>query len=128
MSFGASNCVALASGVYHFQSLTFGAKTQIQIPGPVTVHVVDKLLFADGVQMTLTDPVTAEQVLYLVDGNATADPEQRGGAQTVLYGTICGPGSRITIGDGSTFTGSLVGKTVTLGAQVTFTAAPAPLP
>ena len=127
VSFGASNCVAIEAGEYHFQSLLFGPNTEVRILGPITLHVVDALRFADGVREVLAGQVEPKQVLYLVDGATGVDPEHRGGASTVLFGTICGPGSRISIGDGSELTGGVIGKQVTIGAQVRFTADPAPV-
>ncbi|MBP8283363.1 MAG: hypothetical protein KAX46_05550, partial [Chromatiaceae bacterium] len=68
VSFGASNCVAIEAGEYHFQSLLFGPNTEVRILGPITLHVVDALRFADGVREVLAGQVEPKQVLYLVDG------------------------------------------------------------
>jgi hypothetical protein len=128
VSFGANNRVVIEAGEYHFQSLKFGPKTKVEIrgPGPLTVHVVDALRFADGVQEAL-DGVVPSDITYLVDGAAEADPEHRGGANTVLFGTFCGPDSTISFGDGTELTGAIIGKQVRLGASVDFTAEPAPV-
>jgi hypothetical protein len=127
VSFGSNNRVAIEGGEYHFLSLKFGPKTKVEIRGPITVHVVDKLRFADGVQEILAGQVAAKDILYLVDGAADADPEHRGGANTVLLGTFCGPDSTISFGNGTELTGAIIGKEVRLGASVDFTAEPAPV-
>ena len=126
VSFGPGNKVAIEAGEYHFQSLYFGPNTEIEIRGPITVHVVDSLLFTNGVKETLVG-VEPSKILYLLNGEASANPLHRGGARTVLYGTFCGPHSRIVIGDGSELTGAIIGRQAELGAQVKFTADPAPV-
>ena len=126
VSFGPGNKVALEAGEYHFQSLYFGPNTEIEILGPITVHVMDSLRFANGVKQTLVG-VEPSEILYLLDGAVTADPLHKGGASTTLYGTLCGPGSRIVIGDGSELTGAIIAKEAVLGAKVRFIADPAPV-
>lgn len=126
VSFGASNRVAMEAGEYHFQSLKFGPNTDIQILGPITLHVMDELRFANGVRQELV-AVEPNEIVYLLDGTLSADPLHKGGASTVLFGTFCGPASRIVIGDGSELTGAIIAKEAVLGAKVHFTADPAPV-
>jgi hypothetical protein len=117
--FGSENKVAIEGGDYHFQSLTFGAYTEVELRGPVTFHVVERLKFARRVQQTLVN-VAPNQIVYLVTGG-----EYHTEANTDLFGTICGPDLSINIGSGSSLTGGVIGDSVTLGASVNFTANPA---
>ena len=126
VSFGARNRVALEAGEYHFQSLDFGVNTEVEIRGAVTVHVVDALSFRSGVQEVLVG-VQPNEIVYLVNGVSTDDPEHGSGARTVLFGTFCGLDSTISFGSGSELTGAVIGKEVQFGAGVDFTADPAPM-
>jgi hypothetical protein len=126
VSFGTGNQVAIEAGEYYFQSLKFGTNTEVEIRGPITVHVVDALRFANGVQEVLVGGVLPSEIIYLVDGATAVDPEYHSGASTVLFGTFCGPDSTISFGNGTELTGAIIGKEVGLGAKVNFTADPAP--
>ena len=126
VSFGARNRVALEAGEYHFQSLDFGVNTEVEIRGAVTVHVVDALSFRSGVQEVLVG-VQPNEIVYLVNGVSTDDPEHGSGARTVLFGTFCGLDSTMSFGSGSELTGAVIGKEVQFGAGVDFTADPAPI-
>lgn len=126
--YGSGNTVVLTGGKYTFKSLKFGAQTKVEIQAPILVEVENALTFQDGVEETLTGGTEATDVVYLVNGDAAADPSHGTGAKTVVYGTLCGPSSTITIGSGSYFEGAIYGKDVHLGAKVTFIAAPATLP
>ena len=127
--FNAGCDVTLEAGEYHFASLRFGSKkgalpTTVRILGPIEVHVVDGLRFDNEVTQILENGTLPNQITYLVEGStigAQAD------ADTVLYGTFCGPTSSIILRDGSHLTGGLIGKRVILGADVSFTADPAPV-
>ena len=126
VSFGPGNKVAILGGDYHFQSLSFGAKTEVELRGEVTLHVVERLRFAGGVNETLVD-VEPNEIVYLVNGDASTGPTHRAAANTELFGTICGPHSSIILGSGSSLTGGLIGNKVSLGAKTTFKADPAPV-
>ncbi len=123
VSFGGRNRVALEAGVYHFQSLRFGPNTEVEIRGPVTLHVVDALNFGSGTQEVLAGGAQPSEILYLVD---SVNTKHGAGARTVLFGTFCGLDSTISVGSGSELTGAVIGKKVQFGAGVEFTADPAP--
>ena len=125
VSFGARSTVTLAEGEYHFQSLSFGAKTEIEILGPVDLHVVERLDFRSGVQQQVVGGVQPNQILYRIGGKGAKGLNSA--SNTVLYGTFCAPASTIDIGSGSELWGAAIGKDVTFGARVLFLADPAPV-
>jgi hypothetical protein len=122
--FGFRSTVTLAAGEYHFQSLSFGAGTRIEILGPVDLHVVDTLNFGVGAHQVLTN-VQPNEIVYRVGGKWGRGVHS--GGNTVLYGTFCTPSSTIALGIGSELWGGAIGKDVKFGSNVFFLADPAPV-
>jgi hypothetical protein len=126
VAFGSGNLVEFEGGDYSFLSLQFGGNTAVEVLAPMTVRVQGELRFGSGVEMGLASGVEAPDIIFLVDGIANGDPVHQSGGNTVIYGTICGPQSSISIGSGSQVEGALIGKEIRFGGNVSFTARPAP--
>jgi hypothetical protein len=118
--FGNGNTVVLKRGTYSFQSLSFGTKTRINIEGPVTIHVKQRMIFGNGVKQVLKAG-SADEVVYFLDSGASANV----GVKNKVFGTFCGPQAEVSIGNGSLLEGAVYANKVTLGKNATIISSPA---
>ena len=80
--------MTLAAGEYHFQSLSFGAKTEVEILGPVVLHVVEGLRFGSSVTQQLSAGVNPNEIVYRRIGMAN-DPCTSGSGSDTLRNLLC---------------------------------------
>ena len=122
-TYRSSNTVVFEGGEYSFETLFFGAKTNIEFQGPTTIYISKELAFSNNVKQTLTN-VNPEDVVYVL----APDIFTTIGARSTIFGTFCATGSEVIILNNASLTGAAYAKTVKIGKYSTFITAPADLP
>jgi hypothetical protein len=116
--------VEIEAGEYHVERLRFAPGITVDIQGPITVHAANGVRFDTDVKQHLAPGVDASQVVYYVQGTLGA----QAGNDAEIYGTLCGPASRIVIRAGTALTGGIIAEEIVMGPNVSFTADPAIVP
>ena len=125
-SVGPHSTLLFPGGVYSFQSLHVGQESIVELQAPVEVHVADALNFEHGVHHILTAG-SAEQVLWLLGDGASFTTGDGRTKQTELFGTYCGPGATVSLGQDYVLTGALCADAVSISHRTVVNSSTAPL-
>lgn len=113
----------LSAGTYYYKYLDFGNGASLTVGGPVTIYVTGPALDASGhvvrlgTNVTLgSEPGTQLRLITKSDGAPADFVRFSAGNGFRFYGSLYGTNTDVYIGDSSQIFGSLIGRTVLMGA------------
>src|SRR5574341_745430 len=117
--------VNLSSGTYYYQYLDFKDGAALTVSGPVIIYVTGPPIPGDasgrvvrlGSNVTLgSEPGTQLRIITKSDGGPAESVRFSAGSGLRFYGSLYGTNTDVYIGDSSQIFGSLIGRTIMLGA------------
>jgi hypothetical protein len=119
----AGQTVNLSAGTYYRKYLDFGNGASLTVSGPVTIYVTGPAVDASGHVVKLgsnvtlgSEPGTQLRLITKSDGAPTDFVRFSAGSGFRFYGSLYGTNTDVYIGGSSQIFGSLIGRTVKLGA------------
>ncbi|HSC70174.1 MAG TPA: pilus assembly PilX N-terminal domain-containing protein [Candidatus Methylomirabilis sp.] len=119
----AGQTVNLSAGTYHRKYVDFGNGASLTVTGPVTIYVTGPALDASGHVVRLgsnvtlgSEPGTQLRLITKSDGAPADFVRFSAGSGFRFYGSLYGTNTDVYIGDSSQIFGSLIGRTIMLGA------------
>jgi Tfp pilus assembly protein PilX len=113
----------LSAGTYYYKYLDFGNGTSLTVSGPVTIYVTGPALDGSGHVVKLgsnvtlgSEPGTQLRLITKSDGDPADFVRFSAGSGFRFYGSLYGTNTDVYIGGSSQIFGSLIGRTIKLGA------------
>ncbi len=113
----------LSAGTYYYKYLDFGNGASLTISGPVTIYVTGPALDSSGHVVRLgsnvtlgSEPGTQLRLITKSDGAPADFVRFLAGSGLRFYGSLYGTNTDVYIGDSSQIFGSLIGRTIMMGA------------
>jgi len=123
LTVAAGNTVNLSSGTYYRKYLDFGNGASLTVSGPVTIYITGPAVDASGHVVRLgsnvtlgSEPGTQLRLITKSDGAPTDFVRFSAGSGFRFYGSLYGTNTDVYIGDSSQIFGSLIGRTIMMGA------------
>lgn len=123
LTVAAGQTVNLSAGTKYYKYLDFGNGASLTVSGPVTIYVTGPALDASGhvvrlgTNVTLgSEPGTQLRLITKSDGAPADFVRFSAGSGFRFYGSLYGTNTDVYIGDSSQIFGSLIGRTIKMGA------------